>query len=80
MLAEMDRHDPREELFWSKHGHVVCATHLPGQTAAESQTEGWRPIPPDVQRHGLAYQCEKCGSDRSPIRHVKRDAETAGEQ
>ena len=63
---------PPPSLFWSKRGEVACANHVPVEGSARWTDEGWCRVSYDFGRHQIAYQCQHCAGDRSPIARPSR--------
>jgi DNA-binding response OmpR family regulator len=66
---------PDSDLFWSRRGEVACANHIPANGSPRWTEEGWCRITSHVSRHQIAYQCQHCAADRSPIARRPRQNE-----
>ena len=58
-------------LFWSRRGEIACASHAPEADSSRWRDERWAPIPP-TDSHRIAYQCQHCPGDGSPIDRSRR--------
>ena len=75
-----DRQQPPEargrgiasRLFWSRRGEIACAVHAPEADSERWRDERWTPIPPAPDAHRIAYQCQHCPGDGSPIDRSRR--------
>jgi CheY-like chemotaxis protein len=65
---------PRPTLFWSKRGEVACGNHTPMAGSTRWTEEGWCGIT-RLDKHQIAYQCQHCAADRSPIARRSRRIE-----
>jgi two-component system chemotaxis response regulator CheY len=61
-------------LFWSRRGEIACAEHAPDPDSARWRDERWAPTPPPADTHRIAYQCQHCPGDGSPIDRSRRAA------
>jgi CheY-like chemotaxis protein len=66
---------PPPILFWSKRGEVACANHTPVAGSTRWTEEGWCRITCHLGRHQIAYQCQHCAADRTPIARRSRRIE-----
>ena len=62
---------PASRLFWSRRGEIACATHAPEADSSRWRDERWAPIPP-TDSHRIAYQCQHCPGDGSPLDRSRR--------
>jgi CheY-like chemotaxis protein len=61
-------------LFWSRRGEIACAQHAPEADSERWRDERWAPIPPTADAHRIAYQCQHCPGDGSPLDRSRRTA------
>jgi CheY-like chemotaxis protein len=61
-------------LFWSRRGEIACAEHAPEADSTRWHDERWAPIPPAADSHRIAYRCQHCPGDGSPIDRSRRTA------
>jgi CheY-like chemotaxis protein len=61
-------------LFWSRRGEIACANHAPEADSDRWREERWAPIPAPADAHRIAYQCQHCPGDGSPIDRSRRAA------
>ena len=61
-------------LFWSRRGEIACADHAPEADSSRWHDERWAPIPPAADSHRIAYRCQHCPGDGSPIDRSRRRA------
>jgi two-component system, chemotaxis family, chemotaxis protein CheY len=61
-------------LFWSKRGVVACVMHAPAISSPEWEREGWAPLTSGSAYHRVAYVCQQCSPERSPIDRSRRKA------
>ena len=54
-------------LFWSHRGEIACMDHAPDATSDRWRQDRWAPIPTGAIRGRIAYQCQHCPGDGSPI-------------
>ena len=64
-------------LFWSHRGEIACMDHAPDATSERWRQDRWAPISTAAIRGRIAYQCQHCPGDGSPI---DRSHRTAGDQ
>jgi CheY-like chemotaxis protein len=65
------RSDPNG-LFWSRRGEVACADHAPDATSPRWCEDRWDAIPADAGNGRIAYRCQHCPGDGSPIDRSQR--------
>ena len=64
-------------LVWSRRGEVACMDHAPDATSERWREERWAAIPASAGNTRIAYRCQYCSGDPSPIDRSRR---TAGRQ
>jgi CheY-like chemotaxis protein len=64
-------------LFWSRRGEVACMDHAPDATSERWREERWAAIPASAGHTRIAYRCQYCSGDSSPIDRSRR---TGGRQ
>jgi hypothetical protein len=52
-----------DQLFWSGRGEIACGFHAPAESADRWRAEAWTLAPRGAGHHGLAYHCQRCGTD-----------------
>jgi CheY-like chemotaxis protein len=58
-------------LYWSRHGEVACADHVPAKDSTRWETDAWSAIRPQLEAQ---FQCEQCHSAVPDARRVSSRA------